>query len=257
MQEGSTTTAAEPGPSAPARLGPHLPSRRKLLLVALAVVALLWVGPTIVQGLASIDISGLARPYLLIFAFVWWDAIIPVFPSESLLNTGSTLAASGAASLELWGLILAGAAGAVVGDSTLYWLARTIGRRYVGEKLNRARENPKVEAAFRVLGSNAPLLIVAGRFVPGVRFVINATMGLGNYPYRRFLAYSAAGGVLWSAYTCTFSYLVGSWIGEYALLSILISAVVTTAALAVLYVPLRRHYAEARAAEELPESSPS
>ncbi len=37
------------------------------------------------------------------------------------------------------------------------------------------------------MGSSAPTLIVAGRYVPGLRFVVNPTMGVSKYPYRRFL----------------------------------------------------------------------
>jgi len=71
-----------------------LPSLRKIIYIALGALALIWVVPEIVAGLGSIDIQGVERPYLLTFLFVWWDAIVPVFPSESLLNTGATLIAS-------------------------------------------------------------------------------------------------------------------------------------------------------------------
>ncbi|MDA0163127.1 VTT domain-containing protein [Solirubrobacter ginsenosidimutans] len=155
-----------------------LPSLRKLIYIALGALALLWVVPEIIAGLGSIDIQGVERPYLLTFLFVWWDAVIPVFPSESLLNTGATLIASGDLDLQVWLLTLVGGLGAVIGDSTLYWFSRTVGRKYAAEQLEKAKQDPKIGAAFEVLGANAPLVIVAGRFVPGMRFVIGVTMGL-------------------------------------------------------------------------------
>ena len=106
-----------------------LPSLRKLIYIALGALALLWVVPEIIAGLGSIDIQGVERPYLLTFLFVWWDAVIPVFPSESILNTGATLIASGDLDLNVLLLILVGGLGEAIGDSYLYWLSRTVGRK--------------------------------------------------------------------------------------------------------------------------------
>jgi membrane protein DedA with SNARE-associated domain len=221
----------------------QLPSLRTIVYIALGALALLWVVPEIVAALGSIDIQGVEHPYLLTFLFVWWDAIVPVFPSESLLNTGATLIASGDLDLELWALILVGALGAIIGDSTLYWLARTVGRKYLSVKLEKAKQSPKVGTAFQVLGTSAPLVIVAGRFVPGMRFVIGVTMGLERYPYARFLSFSILGGFFWAAFNCGFSYLIGSTkLGDYSLLSLLTSAAVTGGILAILYKSLKRSY---------------
>ena len=236
----------EEAPRSESRSG--LPTLRTVIWIGLGVLALLWVVPEITAALGSIDIQGVERPYLLTFLFVWWDAVVPVFPSESLLNTGATLIASGELNLELGLLILVGGLGAVIGDSTLYWLSRTVGRKYMAEKLEKAKQDPKVSAAFQVLGTNAPLVIVAGRFVPGMRFVIGVTMGLERYPYTRFLPFSLLGGFLWAAFNCGFSYLIGSTkLGEYSVLALLTSAVVTGGVLAILYRSLKRSYQEQQA----------
>ena len=60
--------------------------------------------------------------YVLCFLFVWFDAVIPIFPGETTLSAASTLAAEG--TLELGLVMLAGALGAIVGDSSLFWIAR-------------------------------------------------------------------------------------------------------------------------------------
>lgn len=82
------------------------------------------------------------------------------------------------------------------------------------------------------------MLIVIGRFVPGLRFMLGATMGLTRYPYPRFLLWDAIGGAFWAAYTCVFSYLVASIIQDKPLLSITVSVVVTTGLLGLLYRPI-------------------
>ncbi|MCP3856835.1 MAG: hypothetical protein GY698_19215 [Actinomycetia bacterium] len=86
----------------------------------------------------------------------------------------------------------------------------------------------------------AGMLIVFGRFVPGLRFVVGAIMGLTRYTYWRFLVWGSIGSVSWAAFTCLSSYLVGSVIDDRPAVSMLVSIVITTALLAALYQPLKR-----------------
>ena len=226
-----------------------MPPFRRILFVALGALAVLWVAPFVVEaifegdGLPDLDLANIARPYLAIAAFVGFDAVIPIFPSESLLNAASTLASQG--QLDLGRITAAGALGAIVGDSALYWLARTVGRRLAGEWMEKLQKNPKVATSFEMLGESAPLLIIAGRYVPGMRFAINASMGLGSYPYPRFLLWSAIGGATWSAYTCVLAFWVGTKLGEYVIISAASSALITTGILALLYRPIKRRWQQA------------
>jgi hypothetical protein len=50
--------------------------------------------------------------YLLCFLFVWFDAVIPIFPGETTLAAASTMAAEG--NLDRYYVKLAGALGAIV-----------------------------------------------------------------------------------------------------------------------------------------------
>jgi membrane protein DedA with SNARE-associated domain len=220
----------------------HPPAFWILLLAALGLLALLWVAPTISAVVSEIDLPEIPHLYLVIAMFVVFDAVIPIFPSESLLTTASNLAAQTGSDIVLWRLILAGSIGAVVGDSLLYWLSRTVLRRRMEAQVARARQNEKVSRAMQVMDRTAPTLIVFGRFVPGLRFMIGATMGLTRFPYPRFLLWDAIGGTFWATYTCVFSYLVASVIEDKPLLSIAASVVVTTGLLALLYRPLKRHW---------------
>jgi membrane-associated protein len=217
----------------------RIPRFRWVLLAALAVVLVLWVVPVLIEAIGSLQIE-IDRPYLMIFAFVAFDAVIPLFPSESLLHVASGLAAQG--ELTLGEIILAAGAGAVVGDSLLYWISRSIARSYLSTQLGRAKKNEKVAVAFDVLGQSAPVLIVLGRFVVGVRFAVNATMGITQYPYPRFLLYSVIGGSGWATYTCVISYWTSEALSGYPLLSILTGIILTTVILAVLYIVLKRRY---------------
>jgi membrane protein DedA with SNARE-associated domain len=205
-------------------------------LAALVVVAVVLhlVGD---DGFGTVSEDSGNWAYVAVFCSVFGDAIFPVLPGETALNAASTLAAAG--SLDLGLVMLAGALGAIVGDSTLYWIAR-ISRARVEPQIEKAKQNDKVAAALDFMGSSAPALIILGRYVPGLRFVVNATMGLAEYPYRRFILWSAIGGAAWSVYTCGLAYLVGTALADFPLASVVISGAITTAAIAALFLVVRR-----------------
>lgn len=220
---------------------------RRLLLVAL-VLFVAWVALTVVlsrlggdDGLSFIDAENPRRSYVAVFLLVALDALVPIFPGETTLNAAATAASQG--TLDLVPVIVAGALGAIVGDSALYWIARRY-RTRIEPQLQRAQQNPKIAEALTILHGNAPLMIVGGRFVPGMRFLVNATMGISKFPYPRFLLWSVIGGVLWSVYTCLLAYAVGTTFAGFPLASVLISGVITTIVIAVIFVIVRRQRRE-------------
>ena len=128
---------------------------------------------------------------------------------------------------------------ALMNIAALYWIARASGRR-VKPQLEKAEQNERVASALAFLGTSAPVMLVAGRYVPGLRFVVNATMGLSAYPYRRFLIWSSLGGVLWSVYTCGLAYVVATALSNFPLASVVISGVITTLAIGAIFLVVRR-----------------
>jgi membrane-associated protein len=116
--------------------------------------------------------------------------------------------------------MVAGALGAIVGDSSLFWIARK-GAAGVQGQLDKALENPKVRSAWDALDRSPGLMIVAGRYVPGMRFAVNATMGLSEIPYRR----------------------------GFPLGSLVISSLITSAAVVAIYLVDRRRRRAAEGAE--------
>jgi membrane-associated protein len=190
------------------------------------------------DGLSFIDPENVRRSYFAVFFLVGLDAVIPIFPGETTLNAASTAASQG--TLDLAPVIVAGALGAIVGDSALFWIARHSTKR-IEPQVEKARRNTTVATALEILQGSAPLILVAGRFVPGMRFVVNAMMGASDIPYRRFFVWSALGGALWAAYTCVLAYAIGTAFADFPLASVIISGVVTTIALAVIFVVVRRN----------------
>jgi membrane-associated protein len=229
----------------------RLPRHRKTQLALGVVTALVCLVAAInymvnSDGLSIVDPQHLGVAYFSVFALVTLDAVIPIFPGETTLNAASTAAAQGI--LELLPVIVMGALGAIVGDSALFWLARWYSHK-IQPHVDRARHNTQVQQALDIMESSAPVLIVGGRYVPGMRFVVNATMGLSTMPYRRFLPWSILSGVVWSVYTCVLAYNIGLALADFPLASVVISGVVTTVAIGVVFLTIRSRR-RAAAAEE-------
>ena len=215
-----------------------------VLLLGGVVVARFLDGPDLSERIAQASDSG---AYLMVFALVFLDGLCALFPAETTLNTASTLAVEGA--LDLVPIMVAGALGAVGGDSALYWVARSSRRRFE-TKLDRALSNDKVAMALDLIGSRAAVMLAFGRYVPGLRFVVNASCGLSGLPYRTFLLWSAVGGTLWSVVSCTLAYAVASVLAGYPLASVVVAGGISSVAIAVIFLVLRSRRGAAAAEVE-------
>ena len=220
----------------------RLSAMGKAKVVASAVVTVLCVVAALnfmksSDGLSLVDPADPGASYVAVFVLIFLDAVIPIFPGETTLNAAATAAANG--KLDLLPIIVMGALGAILGDSALFWLARKFSHR-IEPQVTRARANKQVRMALDIMKSSAPVLIIGGRYVPGMRFVVNATMGLSDIPYRRFLLWSVISGTLWSVYTSVLAYEIGLALGDYPLASFVISGLVTTVAITVVFFTIRR-----------------
>lgn len=201
------------------------------ILVAIAGVIHVATGG---EAFGAAEMKPVVLSYLSVFLLIALDAVVPIFPGETTLNAASTLAANDG-SLKLILVIIAGALGAIVGDSILFWLARR-NRSRLQPQIDSAKKNPRVNSSLSYLGDNHRILLVFARYVPGLRFVVNATFGLSEMPYIQFLPWSALGAILWSTYTCCLAYWVGTTIEDYPLASMIVSGAITTAIISLLFM---------------------
>jgi membrane protein DedA with SNARE-associated domain len=235
----------------------RLSTRRKVsAVVAVSVLLVLAALSYLVNsdGITVVDDDRSdAFTYVSIFVLIFLDAVIPIFPGETTLNAAATLAAHG--KLDLGLIIVMGALGAILGDSALFWLARLFSVKLEGQ-VTRAKANKQVRMAFDLMDSSTAVLIIGGRYVPGMRFVVNATMGLSDIAYRRFLGWSIISGILWSAYTSILAYEIGLALGDFPLASFIISGLVTTIAITVVFFTVRRNRRRLAAAESPEPTEP-
>ncbi len=151
---------------------------------------------------------------LLVILFAETGLLIGFFlPGDSLLFTAGLLAATPAASaahLPLAWVLVAGAAGALLGAQVGY----VIGRR-AGPALLDRPDRPRLQAAVRraeeVLERYGHgKAIVLARFIPVVRTLMNPLAGTVGVPAGRFALWQVAGGLVWSLGVTLAGYVLGS-----------------------------------------------
>jgi membrane-associated protein len=126
-----------------------------------------------------------------------------LLPGELAVILGGVLAAR--AHVPLAGVLAAGVAGPILGDSIGYFL----GRRY-GEEVSHRRLKKRWERAQRWIKQKGAPAVFLGRFVAFVRTVVPAAAGVSRMPYRRFLPWSVAAGILWGTGSALLGYVTAA-----------------------------------------------
>lgn len=117
-----------------------------------------------------------------------------VIPGETAAVLGGVIASRG--EVPLWGMAAVVVAAAIAGDTVGYEIGKHVGPRLldIGLMKRRRRGLAKAQAFLRRRGGSAVFL---GRFVAFFRAVMPALAGASRMHYPRFLAFNAAGGVVW------------------------------------------------------------
>lgn len=193
--------------------------------------------------------------YWAVLLVVAGDGIIPILPGETAIVTAAVLASDGSLSLPL--VILAGAAGAVIGDSCAFAIGNAGGgpiKRFV----SRFAGPDRLAAAERMVARQGPALVVVGRFLPGIRIAINMSCGAGQMPYRRFILFDSIGALLWSTQAALLGYFAGKAFAGQLWVAFAVAFAVTGAVGGFVAVKERRRVrkenAEAEAERALPLS---
>jgi membrane protein DedA with SNARE-associated domain len=134
-------------------------------------------------------------------------------PGETALIAAAVYAAQG--HLSIVGVIVVAAAAAILGDNAGYWLGREGGRRvlYRWEWTGRLADRllPPGERFFKRHGGKAVFL---ARFFGGLRVTGAWLAGITRMPWWRFLAWNAAGGIVWATGVGLIAYYGGKAAGD-------------------------------------------
>ncbi|HDZ57735.1 hypothetical protein LCGC14_0034600 [marine sediment metagenome] len=154
-----------------------------------------------------------ASGYVGVFGLMLLENIFPPIPSELIMPLAGFVAAKG--ELNLYGVVLAGTAGSVVGALPWY---------YAGAKLGEARLKKwserwgywltmcpdDIDHASRWFNRHGKLAVFFGRLMPAVRTLISVPAGIVKLPMPVFLLYSTAGSLLWTALLTLAGFLLES-----------------------------------------------
>ncbi len=143
------------------------------------------------------------------------DAFFPPIPSETVLVAAvATATAAGEPGMVLI-FALVGAIGAIIGDSTSYWIGRGIGLERWQRSSSSARAG--LGWARRELDRRTAVILLVSRYIPGGRVLVTMASGATRLPYRRFLPLSMLAGTSWALLTTALGALAGAWLKDYPL----------------------------------------
>jgi membrane protein DedA with SNARE-associated domain len=154
-------------------------------------------------------VSGSTWTYVLIFGVCAGDAVLPLFPSETVVIAAAVLASRGRLEISL--VIVAAATGALLGDNTAYALGRSGLRRVVNRLFGSEKNQQRLNWGRTQLQQRGVWIIIVARFIPGGRTATTYIAGTLDMPWkRRFLPADTAAVILWSLYSAGLGYFGGS-----------------------------------------------
>ncbi len=196
--------------------------------------------------------------YLAVFIIVGLESLGIPLPGETTLVTAALYAAA-THNLSIAGVILAAIAGAILGDNCGYLLGHWGGYRLLvryGRYIH--LDQAKVKVARYLFLRHGGKVVFFGRFVSILRAWAAFLAGTSRMPWRRFLIYNAAGGIVWATLYGTAAYFLGEAVlrasRPIAITVGLIAAVVIV--LAILLVRRYEHELEAAAERAMPGPLP-
>lgn len=146
--------------------------------------------------------------YAALFTFAIFDALLPVVPSEAAVITAGVFAAT--VGPHLVPVIVAAAAGAMIGDHVSYGLGRRYGSRFVDRMPEEGRQRKAFTWAKNTLLRRGGMALVVARYIPGGRAAVTLTTGAIRFPIKTFVIYDGVAAFSWAVYCSLIGYLGGA-----------------------------------------------
>ena len=191
--------------------------------------------------------------YLLLFAVIFAETglvFVPFLPGDSVLVAVGVVARNEGSNVDPWIASFVLASAAILGDSTNYWVGRWLGPRMFASETSRLLNKKHVRRAQDFYARHGGKTVIFCRFLAVIRTFAPFVAGMGAMNYRKFVAYSVFGTILWVG-----SFVpLGYWLAEsfpeapkWVMYGIIAFAVVP---------PTVSHLRERRAARRAAEASP-
>jgi len=132
-----------------------------------------------------------------------------VIPGEIGVILGGVLANQH--KLPLTAVLIAGIAGAIIGDSIGFFVGKRYGEALLDKIPHRLLKPEHVKRTEQTIGRLGGKAVFVGRFTAALRALVPGMAGMARMPYaRRFLPWNVLGGALWAAGFVVLGYLAGS-----------------------------------------------
>ncbi|WP_204920392.1 DedA family protein [Microlunatus panaciterrae] len=166
-----------------------------------------WLDPdTLIKALGPWALWGVA---VIVFAEC---GLFSLLPGDSLLFTVGLFVAIGAIDHPLWFACVVLTIAAILGNVVGYWIGRLIGpplfkpRNGLMGKIFQQQYVDKTHVFFERYGNRA---LVLARFVPIIRTFVTLVAGVGRMDFRKFITYTAVGGILWAVGVTVLGFYLG------------------------------------------------
>ncbi len=173
-----------------------------------------------------------------------------VLPGETAAILGGVAASRSHVSVAA--VIVVVVAAAIIGDSVGYEVGRQVGPRILALGFMERRRH-RLDGAQAYLARRGGTAVFLGRWTAFLRAVMPALAGSARMPYGRFLAFNAAGGLLWGVTVVLAGFFAGESFtqveGVLGKASAIVLAVVLVAAVVIWRIRKRRSEAAADAAD--------
>jgi membrane-associated protein len=130
-----------------------------------------------------------------------------IVPGETIMLLAGFLCWRG--DMELGITMACAVSGAIIGDSIGYEIGRQLGPRLHDGRLGRWIGRERWDRARAYLRAKGGRAVFFGRFIGILRALVPAVAGDARLPYRRFLAWNAAGGLIWGVVHVGIGYVAG------------------------------------------------
>jgi membrane protein DedA with SNARE-associated domain len=131
-------------------------------------------------------------------------ALVAAIEGEGALVAGAVLAQRG--HMSFGGAVIASFLGTFLIAEGMFHLARWKGRAWVVQK---AGGDPRLRRMERWLDRRGGWLLLATRFLWGVRIWIPAVCAVGGMPAKKFFLWNIAGAIVWTAIVAPVGYYFG------------------------------------------------
>jgi membrane protein DedA with SNARE-associated domain len=139
--------------------------------------------------------------YVGIFMLMLIENIFPPIPSELIMPFAGYVAANG--DLNIWGVMIAGVLGSLLGTSVWYAAARLLGIERFRRLCNwfgrvATITESDIDMAVHWFDRYGTWAVLLGRLIPAIRTLISVPAGLAAMPVWKFLAISLVGTTIWT-----------------------------------------------------------